>query len=263
MKSTDILVRRCARVSLQPIDEDGETAILKIPDDETFAIRIMRHRSMQQNRLYWKMLTHIAQATKWGTPEKLHVALKVKLGRYDVVPLPNGKAVVSVDSAAFDAMSQDDFQRYFDDAVRELASAGLLDDEAQRMLGPPPAKPEDYRATTETSPPVARNDGTPETETREASEGDGQGADRAQSPDEPPASPQPEPIREIVPSRFRGQYQWPGYAAAILAAYRELPPERRQDFRNAQARYLRLYRSADLEAQPALMTAMAEIDQES
>ena len=103
---------------LMPSDDLSADAIAHIPLGQDVAVSIKRGRSLSQHRLFWAILSHVAEATQWETAERLLVALKVRLGRYDLMKLPNGKVVPVPHSISFAAMPQDDFQRFFDDALR-------------------------------------------------------------------------------------------------------------------------------------------------
>lgn len=80
-------------------------------------------RSWPQLKLYWSMLNRIVKATgKWPTAEKLHRDIKLTLGYVEQsVNLRTGETTLTPDSVAFDAMTQDEFQIYFNHAVELLA----------------------------------------------------------------------------------------------------------------------------------------------
>jgi hypothetical protein len=94
------------------MDKGGADLLAKIPLGEDVAVKIMRDRSLPQHRLFWTVLRYVAEASEWETAERLLVALKLRLGRYDLMKLPNGKAVPVPDSISFSAMTQDAFQEF-------------------------------------------------------------------------------------------------------------------------------------------------------
>jgi hypothetical protein len=150
-----ILVRRgmapldsgaCA--SLLPADAAAEAALSKIPLGETVMVKLDLSRSNPQNKLYWGIISHVAVAAGYESDRALHQALKVALGYFDVVRLPNGKALACPQSTAFDAMSADEFQTYMDGAIRLICSEivpGTNGDDlirdVQAMLGEPALDP--------------------------------------------------------------------------------------------------------------------------
>lgn len=125
-----------------PADDDARAQHAKLKLGDVVAAHVSRPRSLPQNKLYWAILQHVAEASYWETPERLHVALKVRLGYFDLMQMPNGKMVPVVHSASFDAMNQDEFQTYMDRAVKLICedvlggmdSADLIA-EVQTMLG--------------------------------------------------------------------------------------------------------------------------------
>ncbi len=87
---------------------------------ESVLVTVRRSRSAEQHRLFWAVLQHVAEAGHFETPEKLLAAVKLALGRYDLMKLPNGKVVPVLQSISFGAMDQDDFQRFMDEALRVI-----------------------------------------------------------------------------------------------------------------------------------------------
>ena len=73
-------------------------------------------------RLYWAIVEHVATATGYESADLLHLALKVRLGYYEAPRLPNGKVIVVLESIAFDAMTQDEFQKFMDAAINVICA---------------------------------------------------------------------------------------------------------------------------------------------
>lgn len=111
--------------ALVPCDERAAEQLAKVPLGEVVAVQVKRGRSLPQHRLLWSVLQHVAEATEWETAERLLVAIKIRLGRYDLMKLPSGKCVPVPDSISFSAMGQDAFQRFFDEALRLICSEVL------------------------------------------------------------------------------------------------------------------------------------------
>lgn len=102
---------------LIPADIRAEAALAKIQPGDVVAVTIRRGRNLPQHRLFFALLQHVAKATKWEYPERLLVALKVRLGRYDLLALPNGKLAPVPHSISFAEMGQDDFQQFMDQCL--------------------------------------------------------------------------------------------------------------------------------------------------
>lgn len=140
-------------------DDESAARIARVEFGEVAEIRIVRHRSLPQHRLFFGILQHVAENSRFETAERLLVALKIRLGRYDLCRLPNGRDVPVPQSISFDKMDQADFQGFFNDAVR-LICEDVLDNydqaklirEVEEMLGIPPM---DENAACHAGPPLA------------------------------------------------------------------------------------------------------------
>lgn len=141
MKDDTILVRRVPLPTgapcidaLMPIDSAGAKLLAKIPLGDKVAIKLVRDRSTPQQKLYWAILQHIAESSQWETAERLHVALKIRLGYFDLMQLPSGKAVPIPHSTAFDKMSHDEFTDYFDKAIRLICTEVVPGMDSARLI---------------------------------------------------------------------------------------------------------------------------------
>ena len=119
-----ILMRR-TEAGLVAADTEAAKALAKVKTGDRVLVKVHRPRSIDQHRLFWGLLTHVAEATNFETPERLLTALKIALGRYDLLGMPNGKVVPVPHSISFASMGQDDFQRFFDDSVRLICERVL------------------------------------------------------------------------------------------------------------------------------------------
>jgi len=161
---------------LIPADDTAATLIGKVATGEIAAVRVMRGRSLPQHRLFWALLTHVAEASKFETAERLLVALKIRLGRYDLCAMPSGKVVPVPDSISFEAMTQDDFQQFFDEALGRICDevipgtdAAALIAEVQAMIGhnytasrdEPAERPAGSSPTLEPTPALVPSQGVP------------------------------------------------------------------------------------------------------
>jgi hypothetical protein len=120
MKASTILCRRIGG-ALWPDDPKSAEAIRSIPRHTSVPVRLLRERNHEQLALYWRVLERLVEATdRWRCAEELHLALKIATGRIGEVTLLTGRRVLVPESVAFDQMSQDEFTRYFDAAMRVL-----------------------------------------------------------------------------------------------------------------------------------------------
>lgn len=140
-KADAIIVRRVPappgaryRDALIAIDNASAEAIAKFPLGDDIVLKRARERSLPQHRLFWSVLQHVAASSQWETPERLLIALKIRLGRYDLMQLPNGKVVPVPQSISFAAMSQDDFQHFMDESIRVICAEVLGGYDAAQLI---------------------------------------------------------------------------------------------------------------------------------
>lgn len=104
--------------TLVPATTRAVQALDKIAEDDSVIVEIKNKRSEEQNARYWAILTKVAPnmppETKIEFKEQLHVALKLALGRFDLMEV-KGKAVPIPHSSA--KWSIKEFASYFDDAM--------------------------------------------------------------------------------------------------------------------------------------------------
>jgi hypothetical protein len=142
LKADTIIMRRApildigarSPFALVPQDQTGTELLAKIPLGEDVAVKLMRDRSLPQHRLFFAVLRYVAERSEWETAERLLVALKLRLGRYDLMKLPSGKVVPVPDSIAFSAMPQDDFQSFMDQAMGLLCTEVLPGMDMDRLI---------------------------------------------------------------------------------------------------------------------------------
>lgn len=94
----------------------------KIGDE--FDLVPRKKRSLPQHRLYWQALTIAVNATgDWPTPEHCHDELKLACGYVrKILDWNTGQMREILDSTGFDAMTQDQFQTYFNMAMAKLSA---------------------------------------------------------------------------------------------------------------------------------------------
>jgi hypothetical protein len=129
--------------ALIPADQRAIAETVRWEFGETVAVKITRGRSLPMHRLFWGILDHVAKASAFENGERLLVALKIRLGRYDLMMMPNGKVVPVPQSISFGSMPQDDFQRFMDESIQLICTEVLpgtnsadLIQEVELMLGP-------------------------------------------------------------------------------------------------------------------------------
>lgn len=136
-----VLMRRL-KGCLVPADALAEEWIDKVKMGESVLVKPHRSRSGPQHNLFFAILSHVAEATQYETKERLLIALKIHLGRYDAVQMLNGTIAAVPHSISFEDMGQDDFQAFFDQAIKAICeivlpgmSSQQLIDQVQASLG--------------------------------------------------------------------------------------------------------------------------------
>ena len=127
--------------SLRPVSKAAKEALAKLPDRELVIIDVRTKRSDAQNALYWSVLNKVAQNMGhiWpgiDTKDQLHVAMKLALGKYDLLQV-KGKAVPVPHSTS--RMSVKEFSEYFN-AVMDRICRDILpkigdDDLTNEIIG--------------------------------------------------------------------------------------------------------------------------------
>jgi hypothetical protein len=90
--------------------------------NDIYVFEIKRDRHLTHHRKFWAILSCVcANSEKWQIPEQLLVALKIKLGYFNIVPGFDGTEITHAGSIAFEKMDQDSFGRFYDTALPVLA----------------------------------------------------------------------------------------------------------------------------------------------
>lgn len=120
-ESAGLVVRKGMK-GLYPASPFDAEQLDAFPVGTEFRAASLTKRSLPQHRTYWRALSGVVAATEaWPTAEHLHRALKRDLGYVTTVLGLNGKPFEDEDSTAFDAMNQEQFQAYFNTAMKRLA----------------------------------------------------------------------------------------------------------------------------------------------
>lgn len=93
-------------------------------DGSEFDVKPRSKRSNPQLKLYWATLADVLRRVgtdTWPTPEHLSDALKQACGYITTYYRLDGTPYLATDSIGFDAMTQAEFQGYFDAAMKKLS----------------------------------------------------------------------------------------------------------------------------------------------
>jgi hypothetical protein len=117
-----LIVRKLPGGALSPVSAFDAERLASLAVGAEFNVTERSRRSVPQHRLYWEMLGRVVEnMDEWPTSSHLHRALKQSLGYVTVNYDLSGKPFIEVDSTAFDAMTQSEFQVYFQKATEALA----------------------------------------------------------------------------------------------------------------------------------------------
>ena len=120
---------------LLPLDDLARTLVGKLKVGDRVLVKVHRPRNPDHHRLAFAVLQRIA-AAKGESVETVLTWLKVALGRVDFVLMPSGKSVACPRSISFSSMSQDEFQRFWNEALRlifEHIMPGLPEPEYEEL----------------------------------------------------------------------------------------------------------------------------------
>ncbi len=108
---------------LSPVAAYDQELILDAPMGAQFDLVRRSRRSWPQLKLYWATLSQVVKSTgRWPTAEHLSDELKLACGfARTCVDWETGELRRIPDSVALHAMSEDEFQVYFDLAMTKLA----------------------------------------------------------------------------------------------------------------------------------------------
>ena len=136
-----ILMKRDGE-TLKPCSSMDADALREFTAGKTVRVKITQPRNVGQHRLYWMALKLVHDNLDDPPPiDKLHEAVKVRLGYCSTMRFKDGSEVTMADSIAFDAMPQDVFKGFFDAfkrLVTEVIIPGMdsetLEAEARELL---------------------------------------------------------------------------------------------------------------------------------
>ena len=110
---------------LLPVTAYDAEEIEFMSDGSLFTLKPEKKRSPPQHKLYWQILNKAVQVTnKWATSEHLHNDLKMLCGHYKAtLNAFTGDVYYTADSTAYEKMTQDEFNKYFETALEKLSTA--------------------------------------------------------------------------------------------------------------------------------------------
>ena len=110
---------------LYPVTRYDAETIEEMPNDQLFDLKPTSKRSEQHHKKYFAVLNDVVKTTdKWPTSQHLHDDLKMLCGYYrTVVNKHNNQVYYIPDSIAFTKMDQQEFSKFFDQAMGKLSEA--------------------------------------------------------------------------------------------------------------------------------------------
>lgn len=101
--------------ALLPADERGSSLMNELKVGDKVLVNVHRARNPEHNALAHVVFERIGLAI--GQPmDVVKLWLKWETGRVDLVKMPNGKFIPNPRSMSFESMSQDEFQKFWDEA---------------------------------------------------------------------------------------------------------------------------------------------------
>lgn len=90
--------------------------------DDVYEFEVRRNRNLLHHRKFWAVLSLVvANSEKWLSAEELLVALKIKLGYFNVIHGFDGD-LVHAGSIRFEVMDQESFSKFYDACLPLLAA---------------------------------------------------------------------------------------------------------------------------------------------
>lgn len=106
---------------LTPLYRRDHDALGKLKDGE-YVFEVKRDRNLLHHRKFWALLSLVvANGEKWTSPEELLIALKIKLGYFNVIHGFDGD-IVHAGSIRFEVMDQEAFGKFYDACLPVLAA---------------------------------------------------------------------------------------------------------------------------------------------
>jgi Protein of unknown function (DUF1367) len=101
--------------ALLPNDKRAHDLLARLNCGDRVLVRVHRARNPEHHNLAWAVWDRIGAAR--GVPGEVVLSwLKLATGRVDWLKLPNGRLCPQPQSIAFESMSQEEFQAFWDEA---------------------------------------------------------------------------------------------------------------------------------------------------
>lgn len=115
-----------SRPSLTAYDMAALEVMQKWKIGDVVAATVRRPRNPQHHKKLWAMLRIVHESTavqdRYPKVENLLDALKLAIGRCEPISLPDGTVAMKVESISFESMAQDDFEKFYDEAVDTIVT---------------------------------------------------------------------------------------------------------------------------------------------
>lgn len=106
---------------VRPADDATSALFRGLGLGEVVTAAVKRNRSLRHHRLFFGLLTKIADATgRWPNAEALLFTLKIELGYCDLVERLDGTTAPHPKSISFGTMDQAAFREFYDGSIRVL-----------------------------------------------------------------------------------------------------------------------------------------------
>ena len=122
---TTLIMRRKGN-ALVPVSLYDEETLGDVAQDKDLTVKITRNRSWKQNRLYHALVQKVAENhPHYRSSKPLEMWLKLRMGYVDDVLLHDGQVMPILSSTSFASMGQDEFQKFFNEALTILVEEVL------------------------------------------------------------------------------------------------------------------------------------------
>lgn len=113
------LFMQCVGNRLAPYSAIDLEALDGIASDEVVKVTITRPRNVKFHRLFFALLKLVYDAqSRYPTMDHLLDAIKIGIGHYDTLELPDGHVVVKPRSISFAKMDERGFRQFYDAVVK-------------------------------------------------------------------------------------------------------------------------------------------------
>ena len=110
-----------------PADTTAEAMLGKIADGDLFLMKSHRARNPAHHRKFFALLTVVHNTLpdeilhRYPTTDALLIGLKIALGYCETMILPDGRAVLTPKSIAFESMDQTAFDTFYNRCLRVIS----------------------------------------------------------------------------------------------------------------------------------------------